>query len=279
MDLTNIAPGRRTELISQGRRFGSELVLAQARKTLAALQTHGSKLVDFGFGSADTTELAAAYEELVTSGGVREGRRTTKKQNSLGYHRAFRDALDIRLRARAVLTSGRRALARTEGADVEQAIRLIDSVLARGSVAPQDAGPLANQLDELRLALGDATIAPIVASRGGPSAVTELAEHATLVRAADKAIAGPRGTPEHTERLDLVDGVVLELVRSAREAAEVASKALGEPALVTVFSLSELYPATPATNTNKPSGPGVTPPRNDPPHGGTPTPTPPASSC
>ncbi|EYF08387.1 hypothetical protein [Chondromyces apiculatus] len=242
MDLTNIAPVRRAELIAAGQRFGSDVVLAQGRKTLAALAVHGAKLADFGFGLDDAEELEDACDELVTSGGFRALRRTDKKKSALGYERALRDAGEVRLRARSVLGNARRHLARTAGAEPEQAVRLIDSVLERTSLAVRETAPMAIQLDELRAVFGDATIAPVVAERGGPKAVTDLLACATGLHGADKAVAGPLGTPEHTERLDLVDGIVLELVRSAREAADVASKALGEPALVTVFSLSDLYP-------------------------------------
>jgi len=58
---------------------------------------------------------------------------------------------------------------------------------------------------------------------------------------------------------ELLDGIILELVRSAREAAEAASKELGEPALLSAFSLSELYPSTggrsaPETTPEAPAG-------------------------
>jgi hypothetical protein len=78
----------------------------------------------------------------------------------------------------------------------------------------------------------------------GPQAAADLAARAASLRAADPASAGARGTPEHTEHLDLIDGIILELVRGAREAAEGASKELGEPALLSAFSLSELYPSS-----------------------------------
>ena len=50
-----------------------------------------------------------------------------------------------------------------------------------------------------------------------------------------------KGTPEETDKLDLVDGIIVGLTRSAREAAAAASKALGEPAIKAAFRLDQLY--------------------------------------
>jgi hypothetical protein len=79
------------------------------------------------------------------------------------------------------------------------------------------------------------------ATRGGPKAITDLAAHAGALRAAAQTSSVGPGTPEQTERLNLIDGIILELVREARAAADSAGKALGEPSLVTAFALTELY--------------------------------------
>jgi len=50
-----------------------------------------------------------------------------------------------------------------------------------------------------------------------------------------------RGTPEETAQLDLIDGIIVGLTRSAREAAVSAAKALGEPAIKAAFRLNQLY--------------------------------------
>jgi hypothetical protein len=83
------------------------------------------------------------------------------------------------------------------------------------------------------------------------------------LREASQTTAAPRGTPQETEQLDLLDGIILSLVRSAREAADAASKALGEPALVAEFELTELYgPGTTKTKaseeTRAPGAPAAT---------------------
>ncbi|MDI1429891.1 hypothetical protein [Polyangium sorediatum] len=42
------------------------------------------------------------------------------------------------------------------------------------------------------------------------------------------------------ETLDLLDGIIVSLARTAREAAEAAARELGEPAVATAFELSAL---------------------------------------
>ena len=71
--------------------------------------------------------------------------------------------------------------------------------------------------------------------------MADLVEQAGALRAQARSATGARGTPEATERLDLIDGIILELVRQAQKAADVAGKELGEPALAKVFALTALY--------------------------------------
>lgn len=247
MNLSTIAPSRRNQLIDAGRSFGSELTLAQANKALKGLQTHGPKLVVFGFGQEEALELIDARDALVVAGVGRQGKRTDKKQMSTACVQALKEGQQVRLRARAVLGGARRVLARTTGPEAVAAVQFIDAVLATCSVAPDHASPLAGQLDELRRGIEDPKVAPAIAGKGGPQAAADLTARAASLRAADQATAGARGTPEHTEHLDLIDGIILELVRGARSAAEAASKELGEPALLSAFALSELYPTIPIT--------------------------------
>jgi hypothetical protein len=52
---------------------------------------------------------------------------------------------------------------------------------------------------------------------------------------------GARGTRVETEQLDLLDGIIVTLVRNARKAARAAAKRLGKPSLVADFELTKLY--------------------------------------
>ncbi|MFO0681580.1 MAG: hypothetical protein U0234_06000 [Sandaracinus sp.] len=48
----------------------------------------------------------------------------------------------------------------------------------------------------------------------------------------------PRGTPEESASLDLLDGIVVEIVRAAARAA----KATGDTAIIDAYALTDLYP-------------------------------------
>jgi hypothetical protein len=91
--------------------------------------------------------------------------------------------------------------------------------------------------------LTEPTVAAEAGGRGGDKAVADLTARAAAVRAAAEGLSAPRGTPQETEKLDLLDGIIVELARAASEAAKAASKELGEPAMATAFELRELYGA------------------------------------
>lgn len=241
IDLSKIPPTTRKALIQSGKKFGSSDTLGQANKTLKGLETHAATLEDHGFGPDDVDDLKSARDGLIAAGVSREDKRVGKKTTNQAHTDAMRGAQQIRLRARSVLKAAKRVLAHTGGEAAEEAARSIDAVLGKGAVAGDDAEKLSTQLDQLRTALEDSTIKPVVADRGGPKAAADLKTQADKLREASQTTAAPRGTPQETEQLDLLDGIILSLVRSAREAADADSKALGEPALVAEFELTELY--------------------------------------
>ena len=263
IDLSKIPPTTRKALILSGKKFGSSDTLAQSNKTLKALETHAAKLADHGFGPDDVDDLKSARDGLIAAGVSREDKRVDKKTTNQAHADAMRGAQQVRLRARSVLKAAKRVLAHAGGEAAEEAARSIDAVLGKGAVAGDDAEKLSTQLDQLRTTLEDSTIKPVVAERGGPKAAADLKTQASILREASQTTAAPRGTPQETEQLDLLDGIILSLVRSAREAADAASKALGEPALVAEFELTELYgPGTTKTKaseeTTAPGAPGST---------------------
>ncbi|TKD03986.1 hypothetical protein [Polyangium fumosum] len=123
----------------------------------------------------------------------------------------------MRLRARSVLAGAKRVLLLSGNIE---AVHRIEVLLERESAAAEDAEGLEK--------------------RGGPQAALDLDAKATALRDAAKAKAEPRGTPVETETLDLLDGIIVSLARTAREAAEAAARELGEPAVATAFELSAL---------------------------------------
>lgn len=240
-DLIQIPPTTRAALIALGRRFGSSDTLGQAEQTLSGLETHGDKLTDWGFNADDAAELRDARDALLAAGVGRDTKRTDKKATNRAYPDVLRKGKTIRSRARSVLRGARRILALSVAPASDDAVRTIDTVLEHTGTTSDDAIVMASQLDNLRQVLSIAVVAEAAKDRGGPKAVTDLTANATALRAVSQDTATVRGTPEETDQLDLVDGIIIGLTRQAREAADSAAKALGEPAIVAAFELSQLY--------------------------------------
>lgn len=250
LDLTKIPPEARAIFIEDGARFGSDDTLDQANQTLNAWALHGAKLVDYGFGTEDAKELQDARDALVAAGVGRETKRTSKKIDTVAHAAAVRSGQGVRLRARSVLGGARRVLLL---AGKTEAVQRIDALLDGESVAATDAEGLAKQLDALQALLKEPSVADATANRGGPKAIADLEAQAQALRDAAKVKAVPRGTPVETETLDLIDGIIVSLARSAKDAAEAAARDLAEPAIATAFELSALY-KRPAKKKNEPEG-------------------------
>ncbi|TKC96490.1 hypothetical protein [Polyangium fumosum] len=238
LDLNTFPPEARAAFIKDGERFGSEDTLEQANQTLNAYLTHGSKLAAFGFAPEDAAELKDARDALIDAGVGREAKRTSKKIDTVAHATAMRDGQGVRLRGRSVLAGTKRALLLSGNTE---AVKKIEVLLDSESAVAEDAEGLAKQLDALRTVLKEPAVASAAQNRGGPQAAVDLEAKAAALRDAAKAKAEPRGTPVETEALDLIDGIIVSLTRTAREAAEAAARELAEPAIATAFELSALY--------------------------------------
>lgn len=224
-----------------GRSFSSGDTLAQANQTLDALSKHAAALVPHGFGPADVVGLTDARDALEAGGVARTGEAGAVTCDRKAYAGAIRDGLTLRERGRSVVESAAAVL--RDGGAPDEVRNLVATTLEQTARAPtgKRRGVLLDaQLQLLADTLEHAGVAPAAADRGGPEAVTELrAGSAKLVGATRKRPA-TRGTPEATERLDLLDGVVVTLARRARKAARSAARRLGTPALANAFALTSL---------------------------------------
>ena len=66
--------------------------------------------------------------------------------------------------------------------------------------------------------------------------------------------------PEATQRLDHIDGIIIDICRRARDAAEAASKDLGDPAILKAFKLDKLYASRSGGAKKDAAAPGTTAP-------------------
>jgi hypothetical protein len=241
IDLEKIPKTRRLKLIQVGEQFGSQDTLDQANQTLDAYEKYAPLLKISGFGAKHAAELTDARDGLVTAGVGREAAKGKKKITGEAYVAAYSQATTARLHARAVLAGVKEDLEASEEAEAAEAARIASAALRQTRAAAKKAEPLVQQLALLVGGLKNETVAKEAADQGGPEALTALEASIAALRKADQEDVGVRGTPVETEKLDLLDGIIVQQVRRARRAALAASKRLGNPALVEAFKLDKLY--------------------------------------
>jgi len=237
-----ISPESRAAYIVVGEQFGSPLVIGQVRATLAGFKTHGKALSDFGSPPEDAVRLQAVVDGLVAAGGEREGVRLGGRGATQRRNAAFKTAKNARLRGRTVLTN---LVAPLREKNARETQRVVDSALDQtGAGVGWDAARLDAQLVALGQALAEPAVADAAKTRGGPGAASEVVSALAELRASRTNIATGGTTRSETETLDLLDGIALEIMRSARRSARSAARALGQPALADAFELKELYGPT-----------------------------------
>ncbi len=236
-DPLTIAPEARAHYIRIGKRFGSDDTLAQADKTLAALRDYGDSVARTGFGSGQASILTDVRDELSAASVHRLEARADKKVTDAALLDAMRDGKTARFTVRAALSAARFQLF---NAGDQASVNDIDAVLDRTSSAGADAAKLASQLEALDEVAQEA---PVAAALGDQAADlhTQLQARVDALHTARAEKAAPHGTPAATEDLDLLDGLIVTLVRTARKAARAAARLEGTPAIAKSFELDQLY--------------------------------------
>jgi len=244
IDLDAFPPAVKLALIDVGENFGSDDTFAQATKTGQALVKYGDTLRLYGLPPSDIKRLDEARDFLSEAGYGRDLAKSQKKTLGAGLEEANRAGRTARIRGRSILTSTKSAL--SEQGHAEAAIQ-VQTTLDATTDSEKIGEELAKQLDSLADAI-DPSKAPAAAKassdRGGPEALDPLRLAAMTLREAVKKKPLVRGTPEETQRLNQIDGIIIDICRRGRDAAKAASKDLGDPAIFKAFKLDKLYPAS-----------------------------------
>lgn len=257
VDIDAIAPVARKRYLGLGRRYITASVLAQAEKTMRGLGKYGPLLIEHGFGDEDGQDLAtvtAALRLQDTGSAQAAGMRKMTSQTASG---TFEKGKLGRRSLRTILGGTMRVLLEQGHEDTATRVKtaLAETRTLRGNAA------LPRQLAMLLDVLTDPAVAAAAQNRGGsPAAVTRLtALQADLVNAlGDRAEQSP--TTSANERRDVLDGIVVTLCRQAYAAAQLASRALGQPAIEVEFELTHLTPwrsSAPASAPDTGTGPGA----------------------
>lgn len=241
IDLNAFPPDVKLALISAGEEFSSDDTFAQATQTLQGLEKYADTLKGYGLPLSDTTRLGEARDLLSDSGYGRNQARSKKKTLGIGLDDANRAGRTARIRGRSILTSTKSALLEQGKTTSANAAQTTLAATADSETVGED---LAKQLDHLADAIDPAKapeVAAAAADRGGPETLSPLRAAALAIREAVLRKPTVRGTPEETQRLDQIDGIILDICRRGRDAAEAASKDLGDPAILKAFKLDKLY--------------------------------------
>jgi hypothetical protein len=214
-----------------GRRFGTREVLAQAKHTLTAHGRFGHELRLHGFSAADGDRLAAAREAAASL------TRLDEKVTDRDYVLALSDAKTSRARARSVLLSAYRRLRASGGSspEVAHAMAEMSAIISETAEPGGDERVYANHLTRLRAVLSLPSVQAEVADSGGPEADAKLADALARLRRVDEVDA-----PANSRDEDVLDGLIVELCRTAQFAAQSAAKEIGNGAIAGEFRLVKL---------------------------------------
>jgi hypothetical protein len=235
----NALPKRvREEYLRIGVTFGSDRTVAVANQHIKGLAEHPGKLK--GVNARMIARLIWARDRLIESGVGRSEKRIGQAALTEQVAQAIKTGKLERADLRVILEASVAALLLLGTADADAEADHVEKVLARTSRAADDAGPLADQLQVLSNTLARPAVRA-VAEDDVDAELAEAQRAEQALRALDAQRAGPAGTPEETQRLDLLDGMVVTLVRQIARSAKAAARRLSDPALADVFSLDALY--------------------------------------
>ena len=229
--LSPLSDEARTFLARIGRRFGTQEVQAQAKRTLVAHGRFENELRLHGFSLADRDRLASA--RILATSLVRPDTKVTDRR----YVDALGEAKTARARARSVLLSAYRRLRATGGPspEIAQAMSEISAVISETGEPGGDDRVYAVHVSRLREVLAMKTVAFEVAHSGGTEADVMLVEALDTLRRVTEGDASAVVRDE-----DVVDGLIVELCRTAQFAAQSVAKELGDRSIAGEFRLVKL---------------------------------------
>lgn len=252
LNLDALSMHARTAYIEIGRQFGSEQTFQQANQTIKSLQDHRDALKPYGFIQKDEDKLELARTMLFNAGVGREGAKVVKKKLSQAQKDAFFEGRRQREKVRSVAEGIYDDVFETGGDEKLPLAREISTVLEQTSRAEDTPDKLAKQLKLFGTLFEKKELAPYLKERGQEDIVKETNDVCGVLNTVSKEYSLRPGTPEHTERLDLLDGLIVRLARRAQRAAVVASKVMGQESIANAFKLTQLYP-TPAKQDKAPN--------------------------
>ncbi len=236
-DPASIGPEAQGYYTHIGEEFGSEDVLSQLDLSILGADKYAPKLSFYGWPASQTQKMKDVRELLAAALVARGAAKADRKTNNAALHDAMRAGKNAKRAARTALFTARNELFEQSKLDL---VNQIDSLLATTPGVGHDAKLLSKQLGNLGELLANDQVAPILGD-GATSLQTRVTTAATALDVAMASKGRPRGTPEATQHVNLLDGVGAVLVRTLRKAGRAAARAEGQPDIANAFELNALY--------------------------------------
>jgi hypothetical protein len=237
IDLDKYAGERREQLTLLGRPYASDAVQDVAGAFMNALVLHGPALMGSGYVDEDGERLAALYAlskaELVARPELARERTDARKAARLAVKASKRQRLDARTMLEVSLDAAKDDV---EGSKLEP----YRTILSQTATAGADAAALKLQLIALADAFDLPALKTYILARNGAGLGAQLRTQAEQLDRDHHAALVRQGTPEHTAKLDLIDGLLIERLRAIRKIARRASTRVGDPTIADAFSLAAL---------------------------------------
>lgn len=244
IQLENVSAEKAAQLIKVGQRYGSGPVKEQAEQILGAFAQHKGVMVRYGFTEEDAEEIAQLVTMYPANLEERANKKVGRTVTSAALRAHVKGGKQARLRGRAMLEAVGNRLAAGQSAATDpkaDAARLITATLSQTDALSREVEVLLSQLRLIAHCWTSKIIATEAAKRGGDEVIALLQAQIQTLDASLSDIQQAQTTSADTQRLDLIDGLIIERVREANRAAKVAAKTEGNPALADAFKLKHLY--------------------------------------
>ena len=253
-----LAPEAREHYLVLGRRYTVHQVLEQVNKALAAHTMYWAELAEDGFGAEEGQLLAELcgmlYAQVSVCSGASHARAVIKQTHVDARRSARQERRSVRLLLGVALVKLR------DGGDTLTALTVKTALEQTKRL--RSAAELFTHLQLLHGALTHPVVVPVIATRGGDKATRRLVAARDALTLATRENAGHPEVRAEVEVREVIEGVLVSLVRHASEAARVASRRLRLPAIAESFRLTHLAPwrtrRKPATQ--EPDAPATEPP-------------------
>jgi hypothetical protein len=233
-----LAPEAREHYLALGRRYTAHQVLQQANKAAGAHAKYAIELAEDGFGIEDgqhLTELRdVLYAQVTVCSEASQARALSKKL----HVDSRRSARQERRSARLLLD---RALVKLRDSGDSQTALAVKTALEQ-TKRLRSAADLFTHLELLHGALTHPLVVPVIATRGGARTTRRLVEARDALLAATRENASHPEVRAGVEAREVIEGVLVSLVRSAAEAARLSSRRLALPSIASAFRLTYLAP-------------------------------------